>query len=367
MHATPDGTYRFVQAQPEARRANYRQTASGLWVSSVGLGTYLGHPDDATDSAYQEALSQAVALGCNVIDCAINYRFQRSERAVGAWLVNALVAGTVRRDEIVIATKGGFVPFDRELPADPGKWVHTNLIQNGLAHPNDFCANYQHCIAPGYLEQMIAWSLHNLGVETIDIYYLHNPETQHISLSHETFRARMLDAFETLEQAVERGQIASYGTATWTAYRAMPNTPDYLSLTELVGMAVEVAGQDNHFKYVQLPYNLFMTEAFAFENQQVGEAFLSPIEAAQELGLSVMISAPLHQGRLANPLMPQLADVLSGLDTDAQRAIQFVRSSPGVTTALVGMKHTDHVAENLALMDLPDADGEIIRGLYSQQ
>src|SRR5258706_14386236 len=109
-----------------------------------------------------------------------------------------------------------------------------------------------------------------------------------------------------------------------------------------------------------------MTEAFAFENQQLGESFLSPIETAQELGLSMMISAPLHQGRLANPLMPQLADVLTGLDTDAQRAIQFVRSSPGVTTALVGMKDVDHVRENLALADVSPVDGETIRGLYSR-
>jgi aryl-alcohol dehydrogenase-like predicted oxidoreductase len=367
MHATPDGTLRFVQAQPEARRANYRQTAGDLWVSSVGLGTYLGNPDDSTDSAYQRALSQAVSLGCNVIDCAINYRFQRSERAVGVWLSQAIAEGSVQRDEIVIATKGGFVPFDGEFPADAGKWVHQNLVEPGLAHPNDFCANYQHCIAPAYLDQMIEWSLRNLGVETIDIYYLHNPETQRISLSHETFRARMLDAFETLEQAVENGKIANYGTATWTAYRAMPNMPDYLSMTELMGLAVEVAGESNHFKYIQLPYNLFMTEAFALENQQLGEAFLSPIETAQELGLTVMISAPLHQGRLVVPVMPQLADVLTGLDTDAQRAIQFVRSSPGVTTALVGMKETRHVAENLALMDVEATDGEIIRGLYPQR
>src|SRR5215813_3626025 len=164
MHATPEGTSRFVEAQPEARRANYRRTTDDLWVSSIGLGTYLGQPDDAVDTAYQAALTRAVALGCNVIDCAINYRFQRSERAVGAWLTQALADGRVRRDEIVIATKGGFVPFDSEMPANPGKWVNQNLIDTGLAHPNDFCANYRHCMAPAYLEQMIEWSLHNLGV-----------------------------------------------------------------------------------------------------------------------------------------------------------------------------------------------------------
>jgi len=175
----------------------------------------------------------------------------------------------------------------------------------------------------------------------------------------------MLDAFETLEQAVLDGKIASYGTATWTAYRALTDTPDYLSLTEMVGLAYEVAGEDNHFKYVQLPYNVFMTEAYALQNQQVGEDFLSAIAAAEALGLTVMTSAPLMQGRLANPIMPQLAESLTGLATDAQRAIQFVRSSPGVTSALVGMKQSDHVTEDLALMDVPAAEGEIIRRLFA--
>ncbi len=364
MRATPEATQAYVHSQPESRRAHYRPIAGNLLVSSVGIGTYLGEPDDATDVAYRAAFDRAYALGCNVFDLAINYRFQRSERAFGAWLARASADGIVRRDEIVIATKGGFVPFDSSLPPDPGKWVYQTFIANGLAHPNEFCASYQHCIAPAFLEQMIAWSRRNLGVDTIDIYYLHNPETQRITLSHETFHARMLDAFETLEQAVSDGLIANYGTAAWTGYRAMPNTPDYVSLAEMAGIAMEVAGDQNHFRYVQMPYNLFMTEAFALENQQVGEVFLSPIEAAQELGLTVMISAPLMQGRLANPLMPALADVLTDLETDAQRAIQFVRSSPGVTTALVGMKTLAHVSENLALNDLPPAPGETIRALY---
>jgi aryl-alcohol dehydrogenase-like predicted oxidoreductase len=366
MRASPEGTQRYVESQPEARRDSYRQTSDGLWLSSVGMGTYLGEADDTTDQSYGAALDRAFALGCNVFDCAINYRFQRSERVIGRWLKQGIASGRLRRDEMVIATKGGFVPYDTIYPDDPGKWTHKNLIASGLAHPHEFCANYGHCMAPAYLDQMIAWSRHNLAVETIDIYYLHNPETQHISLSNDTFRARMLDAIETLEQAVVDGRIANYGLATWTAFRSLTDTPDYLSLTQIVALANEVAGSNHHLRYVQLPYNLFMTEAFAFQNQQVGEAFTSAIAAAAELELTVMVSAPLMQGRLANPLMPQLADILTGLETDAQRAIQFVRSSPGVTTALVGMKDMDHVEENLALLDTTPVDGEIIRAMYSQ-
>jgi aryl-alcohol dehydrogenase-like predicted oxidoreductase len=366
MYATPEGTQRFVAAQPESRRTGYRQTVDQTWVSSIGMGAYLGHPDDHTDGLYTKAFDQAIQQGCNLFDLAINYRFQRSERAFGAWLKAALASGTVRRDEIVIATKGGFVPYDNALPTDPGKWTHREFIATGVAHANDFVANYQHCMAPSYLERMIAWSQRNLGVETIDIYYLHNPETQRMVMSRETFRARLLDAIETLELAVEHGSLGSYGLATWTALRVMPDMPDYLSLTEMVGLAVQVAGQHHHLRYVQLPYNLFMTEAFAAENQQVGSDFESAIAAAETLGLTVTTSAPLMQGRLANPLMPELAAVV-GLETDAQRAIQFARSSPGVTSTIVGMKTESHVGENLKLLNLPPMAADTIRGLYTGQ
>jgi len=82
-YATPEGTARYVaRFAGRVAQGHFRQ-AQGLWVSSIGLGTYLGDPDDATDRAYVEAVKRAVRLGCNVIDTAINYRFQRSERAIG--------------------------------------------------------------------------------------------------------------------------------------------------------------------------------------------------------------------------------------------------------------------------------------------
>jgi aryl-alcohol dehydrogenase-like predicted oxidoreductase len=217
--ATPEATAAYAERWSDrAAEGHFRPTANGLIVSSIGLGTYLGQPDEATDSAYQAAVERALALSCNHIDSAVNYRFQRSERAVGKGLAAAFRRGDVRREEIVIATKGGFVPFDGAMPKDPPKWVYEQYVESGLVHPHEFAANYQHCLAPDFLDTMIETSRRNLGVEVIDIYYLHNPETQRIGNTHETFRRRMLDAFETLEAAVQRGEIAAYGLATWTAF-----------------------------------------------------------------------------------------------------------------------------------------------------
>lgn len=363
--ATPAGTAAYQQHLADRTLPeHFRQTIDGLTVSSIGLGTYLGEPDDTTDVAYQAAVERAFELGCNLIDTAVNYRYQRSERAVGRALQRAIERGIVRREEVVLATKGGFVPFDGERPPDARKSIYEAYIESGLAHPNEFAANYQHCVAPDFLDAMISLSRRNLGVDTIDIYYLHNPETQAITNTRDTFRRRMLDAFETLEAAVERGDIGAYGVATWTALRTPPNAPDFVSLTELVGLAFQVAGESNHFRYVQLPYNLVMTEAFALDNQQVSDMFYSALGAAAELELTVMTSATLKQGTLASPFMADISPYFPNVATDAQRAIQFARSTPGVTSALVGMGAAHHVEENLRLASIPPVDPDVIRSLF---
>jgi aryl-alcohol dehydrogenase-like predicted oxidoreductase len=365
--ATPEATAAYVDRQRNhTAQGHFRSTVTGLMISSIGLGTYLGEPDDATDEAYQTAVERALALGCNHVDTAVNYRYRRSERAVGRAVAAAVRRGDIRREELVLATKGGFVPYDSAPPPDPRRWVYQTYIESGLVHPNEFVANYQHCLAPDFLDAMIECSRHNLGVETLDIYYLHNPETQQISNTHETFRRRMLDAFEALEDAVVRGHVGAYGVATWTAFRSPPDAPDYLSLTELVGLAFEVAGEDNRFRYIQLPYNLVMTEAFALVNQQVGDVFLSAIDAANELGLTVVTSAALKQGVLSSPFMADLTPVFPGVNTDAQRAIQFARSTPGVASVLVGMSRVAHVEENLELVGLSPSDPDVIRGLFPE-
>jgi predicted aldo/keto reductase-like oxidoreductase len=104
---------------------------------------------------------------------------------------------------------------------------------------------------------------------------------------------------------------------------------------------------------IQLPYNLAMTEALTSATQPVGREMVSALEAARRLDVYVMTSASILQGKLARGLPAALAEVLTGLETDAQRALQFVRSTPGVGTALCGMKSTAHVEENARLVAVP--------------
>ena len=119
--ATADGTLRFRSRFADVDAGWFRR-ALGLEMSSVGIGTYLGEADVETDRAYGEAMRLAPALGCNVIDTAVNYRYQFSERVIGAALRDLVAGGAIRRDEIVVCTKGGYLPFDGP-PADGGGWT----------------------------------------------------------------------------------------------------------------------------------------------------------------------------------------------------------------------------------------------------
>ncbi|HWC15841.1 MAG TPA: hypothetical protein VG498_02465, partial [Terriglobales bacterium] len=91
-HASHSGTARFRSRFPAlAESGHFRQPEhvlhlSHLWLSSIGIGTYLGEPDEAADQRYTEAVLCAIAGGVNVLDSAINYRLQRSERSIGAAL-----------------------------------------------------------------------------------------------------------------------------------------------------------------------------------------------------------------------------------------------------------------------------------------
>src|SRR5262249_57845140 len=105
--------------------------------------------------------------------------------------------------------------------------------------------------------------------------------------------------------------------------------PDAMQLSDFVAIAKEIAGDSHHFRFIQLPFNLAMTEALTLGNQSANGKTLTMMEAAEELGITLIASASLLQGQVASNLPSFVAEAL-GLESDAQRALQFVRSSPGI-------------------------------------
>jgi aryl-alcohol dehydrogenase-like predicted oxidoreductase len=294
-------------------------------------------------------VSRAIASGVNLLDTAINYRCQRSERAVGAAIRQAIESGTAIREELVVCSKGGYIPLESELPKSRSEYrdyVRRQFLDTEILRADEIVAG-GHSLAPRFLKYCIAKSRQNLGLRSIDVYYIHNPGQQMAEVSREELRARLRAAFVALEEAATRGEIGVYGCATWDELRVPADAPEHLSLEELVTIAREVAGAEHHFRAVQLPLNLAMTEAVRLENQTLRGKTVSVLTAASELGLTVVASATLMQSKLAADLPPALRDAFPQCATDAQRAIAFTRSLPGVTSALVGMKRVEHVNENI--------------------
>lgn len=346
--ATEEGTRRYLDRfEGRASDLHFRQ-AGPLWLSSIGLGTYLGDADEATDHRYTAAITRALQLGLNVIDAAANYRFQRSERSIGAALEEATAAGIVSRDEVLVCTKGGYLPFDGAPPRDVRRYVEETFVRTGIAGFEDF-AGGSHCMTPAYLESQIDQSLRNMRLGSIDVYYIHNPESQLGAVSRPEFETRLRDAFALLERKIGEGKIRTYGVATWNGFRARPDAREYHSLERMVEIASGVGGDQHGFRFIQLPFNLAMPEALVLANQTVNGEAVSVLEAASALGVTVVASASILQGRAARGLPEGVREPLGSLATEAQTAIQFVRSTPGITTALVGMSRIEHVEENLQL------------------
>jgi aryl-alcohol dehydrogenase-like predicted oxidoreductase len=360
--ATEAGTERF-RGKFEGQMAGHFRKTQDWWMSSIGLGTYLGEMDEDTDRRYTMAVQKAAQSGCNVIDTAINYRFQRSERNVGDGLKALIGRGEIKRDEIVVSSKGGFLGFDGSYPANPSRYFQQEYVEKGICTPEDIVANC-HCMTPRYLENQLDRSLKNLGLQCIDIYLVHNPETQLAEVSRQDFLRRALQAFKMLEQKVAEGKIQIYGTATWDGYRVPPHARNYLSLEELIGLARNAGGDSHHFRAIQLPYNLAMPEAFVRKNQKLGSVSVSLLEAARAQGMVVLSSASILQGQLASNIPDSIKDVIRGFQTDAQASIQFARSTPGVSSALVGMSHEAHVAENLKTAQQPPLAWEKMKPLF---
>ena len=99
---------------------------------------------------------------------------------------------------------------------------------------------------------------------------------------------------------------------------------------QMVEAAREIGGEAHGFRFIQLPFNLAMPEAVDVANETIDGEEMSVVEAAKRLGVTVVASASLLQGRIPP------AD-----------AIQFVGETD-ITTALIGMSKVEHVEENLA-------------------
>ena len=350
--ATKEGTQNFVN-NSRVNKDNFNEFEE-LLLSNVGIGTYLGNADAKTDDLVVKAVKQSVTSGINVIDTAINYRSQKAERSVGKAISEMIEENKITRDQIFISTKNGYVTNDADVQLGFWEYVKEEYSQKGIIKEGDVTSGY-HCMTPKYLSDQLDRSLKNLDLDCVDLMYLHNAvEGQIKDVSKEQFIKNLQLAFELYEQKREEGKIKFYGMATWECFRVTKENPQYLSLEETIKIAKKAGGENHGLKFIQLPFNMYYDQALLTKNQTVQNKNMSILEAATRLNIGVFTSVPMMQGRLLTPgTMPEFGELKPSL-----RAMQFIRSAPGVLAPLVGQKTTEHVSENLEIMNIPPLSEE---------
>jgi len=354
----------------QGRPASHFKQFDGLYLSSIGMGTYLGQPTTEDDLAIENAVYQSVKSGgINVIDTAINYRAMKSEKGIGRALLRLVHDGVISRDQVFVSTKNGYITNDGDYPnVDVMEYIQRMYIQTGVMTADDISSGYN-IMNPSYLAKCIDKSLMNMHLSSIDLVYIHNAfESWNKDVSRHQFMEMLAKAFEVYEKYRVQKKIRYYGMATWTCFRVLPDNPEYLSLEQAIIVAENVGGKNHGFRFIQLPYNLAYSEALMLRNQTVGtEANLTILEAAERLNVGVFTSIPLFQGRLLQSEIPDYC----GLSDQVAKLLQIIRSSPSVISALIGQKKAEHVEQNLKIANVPPLSGEefkqAFKALTSQQ
>ena len=319
-----------------------------LHLSNIGIGTYLGEPDSQTDTMVKDAVKKSILSGVNVIDTAINYRAQKSERSIGAALSELIDENLLKRDEVFICTKNGYVTNDGDIQEDFMQYVMREFGQPGIVKEGDISSGY-HCMTIPYLQDQLERSLKNMNLECIDLMYLHNAVEGHPEMSKSQFLENLKKIFEFYEEKRKEGKIRFYGLATWECFRATSDNSMFLSLEDVVKLAQDVGGNDHGFRFIQLPFNLHFDQAMLLKNQTVSGKQKSILDSANELGIGVFTSVPLMQGKL---LEWAKSKPLFATSSPSVGLLQFIRSTPGVLAPLIGQKSSEHVNENLEVMKI---------------
>jgi aryl-alcohol dehydrogenase-like predicted oxidoreductase len=270
-HCTAQGTDRYYRRSQydafnsmDIHHANFRSPFnSDLKLTAIGYGTYMGDPDDTNDYLQYDAIKQSVLSGgLNHIDTAPNYRYMKSERTVGKILTSLHSKYDITRDELFVTSKVGYVPEDGQNMITQREMI-SKFVANGV--PEDsFVKESGHCLHPAFIRASVEDSLKRLNLKCLDVMYLQNPyEAQGPFNTDNVFFDRLAEAFETLEALVAEGKIRDYGLATYSSMRVKPTDMKmHLSLQKVRDLAVKVGGDSHHMRYLQVPINVMMPEAF---------------------------------------------------------------------------------------------------------
>jgi aryl-alcohol dehydrogenase-like predicted oxidoreductase len=273
---------------------------------------------------------------------------------------------------VFVISKGGFLCFDEGRPQDFDAWFEAHIARKGLGRRDDLTA--AHLISPGYIVQQIEQSRQSLGMETLDAFLVDQPEVHIPRLGKAALNQKLQSLFAVLEQAVQENKIRCYGISTFEGMRAETDGALFQSLAALLGLAEKAAqlvqgepGARHSFRLLQLPFNQAQPEGFTRFNHATGHGNVaSALQAAFQLKVYVMASHTLGKGQLAMQAATAVRSALPALVNDAQRALQYNRSTPGLGTSLAGISTPAHLDDLLAVARLPPMLRESYLQLYQR-
>ncbi len=347
-HASSAGTLALSAKFPGLLYKKFGKT--GLTVSAAGFG---GYRIDFRVKEHYESLEYAILSGINLIDTSANYSDGGSETLIGKVMEDMRSAGKVKREEIVIVSKGGYIQGKNfELAKKLKEDGH------GYKEVVEYSEKLWHCIHPDFLRDQITFTLERMNLQTIDVYLLHNPEyfldspvSKELSLDelrHEYY-ARIKRAFEYLETEAEKGRIGCYGISSNSFVYGVDNQT-FTSFEMCLDAANEIK-PDNNFKVIQFPLNLFEKGAVTQKNQKAETKTL--IEFASENGMGTIVNRPLNA--IADKSLKRLADFEVN-----RELLQLDETQVIAEINLLESMEDDFLNEDLASLKLSDENNEAI-------
>lgn len=266
-------------------------------MGRIALGTHLGDFSHTDSEKYINAVKYAIRNGISTIDGAINYRGMRSEKDEGTAINQLIEAGEIKREDIFITSKAGLLFGDVEEGLNPQKCLKDILEPKGVTI-DDF-TEYEgllQTLNPRFFEIALNKSLQNLGVETLDLHYIHIPEISRLGLSEEEFYTRIQALFSWYESKVSEGKLRFYGIA----FEFMTEEPQeakwHIELEKIKQLAEKVSVGENHLKYILFEYNLLSASANMDKTQTVKGEQMTMIDACRKLGFETVASMPFAMG-----------------------------------------------------------------------
>ncbi len=284
-YATHNGTADYFERFPKLSTTELKGLKA--FISEAGFGTYRIDEENPT---HKEALTYALTHGINMIDTSSNYGDGGAEKQIGAVLPQLVIDGLIKREEIVIMTKAGYIQ---------GKILEqvTKQAESGAPYEEIVTLNehLQHCMHPTFLRDQISESLKRMNIKCLDIFLIHNPEyykqwAESEGMSHsdanKVYYDRIANAFSYLEEEVAQGRIKSYGISSNT-FAVTDNVYQATSLEKVLDIAKSI-GENHHFYVAQCPFNAIECQV------ALKEGDVSFLELAQNNDINVVINRPFN-------------------------------------------------------------------------